>query len=318
MSRVRGGRWAMLALSLLTAATVGACGPEPVGSPVALPSAGVESPGPLEPLGSLPDRMTAAAATAAGRGADVTIAALDRRTGLRVVGGVDTPVETASVAKLFIADDLLYRAATGELPLGGSDYDRITAMLESSDDSAANDLWFRHGDSEIVERTAARHALTGTVAPVDGLWWNTVTTASDLLTWYADLLDGTGGLDEWGRATIVGHLRAAGPVGADGYDQRFGLPDGLSDTTGLGVKQGWMCCLDGRWIHLSTGFVGDDERYVLVVLSRELVHYDADDDRWTDLPDTALFDVTGDASAQHARETVTEVVRTVFGSAGTH
>lgn len=57
MPRVRGGRWAMLTLSLLTAATVGACGPEPVGSPVVLPSAVVESPGPLEPLRSLPDRI---------------------------------------------------------------------------------------------------------------------------------------------------------------------------------------------------------------------------------------------------------------------
>ena len=112
----------------------------------------------------------------------------------------------------------------------------------------------------------------------------------------------------------MGHLLDFEPAGSDGYDQRFGLPDGLPEATELGVKQGWMCCVDGNWIHLSTGFFGDDHRYVVAVLSREKVHYDDPDlAEWTPLPDTALVDVTDDASAAHARDTVTLVVQEAFG-----
>jgi hypothetical protein len=261
------------------------------------------------------ERILAAAALAeTQRGARVTVALLDRETGSRTVAGADEPIETASVVKLFIADDLLFRASVGEIALGEGEYDEIAAMLSRSDDSAANDLWSRYGDGDIVDRVVERHGLIDTRAPVDGKWWNTVTTASDLLTWYDSVLGGTSGLDERGTATIVGHLLDFEPVGADGYDQRFGLPDGLPEATDLGIKQGWMCCVDGSWIHLSTGFFGDDHRYVVVALSREKVHYDDPEwSAWAPLPDTALVDVTGDASARHARDTLTLVIDEAFG-----
>jgi len=326
MSGPRGRRRSIVSL-LFAAATAVACGSVSSDSEVLM--VGVTAPHPTVEFLPVPapevpytmkvqaltDRVVAAAALAeAQRGARVTVALLDRETGSRTVAGADEPIETASVVKLFIADDLLFRAGTGEIALGEGEYDEIAAMLSRSDDSAANDLWSRYGGSEVVDRVVHRHGLTDTSAPYDGNWWNTVTTASDLLTWYDAVLGGTSGLDERGTATLVGHLLDFEPAGSDGYDQRFGLPDGLPDATELGVKQGWMCCVDGNWIHLSTGFFGDDHRYVVAVLSREKVHYDDPDlAEWTPLPDTALVDVTDDASAAHARDTVTLVVQEAFG-----
>lgn len=261
---------------------------------------------------TLADRIEQAVAAAAARGATVTVAVLDRSTGIRTIGGADDPIETASVVKLFIADDLLFRDGLGEIVLTDADYDLIEVMLTASDDSAASTLWDTYGGGAIVERVADRHALTGTVAPEAG-WWNTVTTASDLLTWYDELLSGTGGLDEVSSARVISHLMGFRDTGTDGYDQRFGLPDAAPAAADPGTKAGWMCCLDDSWIHLSTGFFGDDHRYVVVALSKETVTYESDSGRelWF-LPDTSMYDATEDESARHARETVTVVLETVL------
>ncbi|MFZ2529897.1 MAG: hypothetical protein WAX14_19940 [Rhodococcus sp. (in: high G+C Gram-positive bacteria)] len=319
MSGPLGARRRSIASLLFVAATAVACSSSTAdpGAPApaaAAPTEAMQSPRSEDAPASTMRILDAAAFARTQRGAEVTVALLDRDSGSRTVAGVDEPIETASVVKLFIADDLLFRAGIGDIALGDDEYDEIGEMLSRSDDSAASDLWSRYGDTSIVERVVERHGLTATVPPFDGNWWNTVTTASDLLTWYDALLGGTSGLDQRSTATIVGHLLDFEPEGSDGYDQRFGLPDGLPNATDLGVKQGWMCCVDGSWIHLSTGFYGTDHRYVVVVLSREEVRYDDPElNAWAPLPDTALVDVTGDASAAHARDTVTQVVEEAFG-----
>lgn len=295
---------------LLAAGTV-ACGSAPE-----VPGSGSSTTATVETLstGSLDAGMANAVVSAEKRGARLTIAVLDRATGRRVTAGEDGPIETASVVKLFIADDALFRESTGEVALTADDHDLIETMLRSSDDSAASILWARLGGTEIVERVAARHAMTSTAPPVDN-WWNTTTTASDLLTWYDHILGSSAGFTEQGTARMVGHLMEYTDTGTDGYDQSFGLPRGLPDVSGLGVKQGWMCCLDGQWVHLSTGFFGDDHRYVVVVFARETVTYEESDPLYgTDfLPDTGVHDVSDDSSARHARHTLTAAVTESFG-----
>ncbi|MEU5840289.1 hypothetical protein [Rhodococcus sp. NPDC047139] len=265
-------------------------------------------------MDDLPRRIDAAVALAERRGARLTVGVLDRESGTRMLGGANEPFETASTVKLFIAEEVLRQEALGESALSDDDHDLIRSMLRSSDDYAATSLWEAYGGPEIIERVVERHALTGTAPPdPDAWWWNTITTASDLLSWYDDLLDDTG---EEAGARIVGHLMEYTDDGLDGYDQRFGLPAGLDDPVELGVKQGWMCCLSGEWLHLSSGFFGEDHRYVVVVVAREAVTYDASDPLYETgfLPDTALYDATTDGSAQHARETMTMAVETFLGS----
>ncbi len=50
-------------------------------------------------------------------------------------------------------------------------------------------------------------------------------------------------------------------MAADGFDQRFGLFGAIQ---GAAVKQGWMCCVDGRRHLHSVGVLG---RTVVVLLS---------------------------------------------------
>jgi hypothetical protein len=258
---------------------------------------------------ALEARIPMAVESARARGADVNFALLDRETGSYYSSDADEPIETASVSKLFIADEVMFEAQSQNRPVSADELATMTSMLEFSDDNAAYTLWYRYGSSEIVRAVAARYALRNTDAPGDDQWYNTETTPSDLVGYYAGLLNGSGGLTTASTDIIIGMLRRSAPVAADGYKQHFGIVDGLPGETVHAVKQGWMCCVSDRWVHLSTGTIGADNRYVLALSSREDIFY-ADD--MESYPDTAVVDVSDDASALHARDTLTGFVSMLF------
>jgi hypothetical protein len=196
-------------------------------------------------------------------------------------------VGTASVAKLFIADDLLLAESQGRTTLSPDDRAALDVMLQSSDDGAAEKFWGQGGGDNIITEVAGRYGLGSTTPPSDGRWWNTMSTLPDLIHYYEMLLDGTGGLSPERAKIIVNDLAQSTPNGLDGYPQRFGIPDGLFAEP-VAVKQGWMCCIGPAWMHLSTGVIGPDRRYIMVVQSLQ---------------------PSDDATA---RQTITNAVKTIF------
>jgi hypothetical protein len=258
--------------------------PQP--SPLVLPEAPPAQP--TAPLAGLDARVRQATANAAESGADIKTAVLDRNTGQIVSNGANKPFPLASVVKLFIADDLLLQESKGETTLSPADHKTLDLMLRSSDDSAAQMFWDRSGQNAIIARVVARYGLTGTTAPSNGHWDVTQSTASDLVRYYDMLLNGTGGLPPEQANVIISDLAQSTPTGTDGYPQRFGIPEGLYAEP-VAVKQGWFCCWNGaNQLHVSTGAIGPERRYVMAISSLE--------------PD--------DAAA--ARETITQAVRTMF------
>jgi hypothetical protein len=221
--------------------------------------------GPATALAGLDARTHQATNNAADSGATISAAVLDRDTGQLITNGIDAPMPIASVAKLFIADDLLLQEAKGQTQLTASDRQEFDTMLRSSDDSAANDFWSRSGENDIIARVAARYGLTGTSVPYDGHWWNTMSTTTDLVQYYDKLLDGSGGLPPEQASVILSDLAQSSATGSDGYPQRFGIPDGLYGEP-VAVKEGWMPQWNGdNWMHISTGVIGSDRRYVMAI-----------------------------------------------------
>jgi hypothetical protein len=215
---------------------------------------------------TLPERTTTATAQAKSAGAVLTAVIKDRSSGAVVSNGNNSTIAIASVAKLFIADDLLMRESTGDVTLTPADRVSFDRMLQSSDDSAAEIFWQRGGGNSIITRVAARYGLASTNVPSDGMWWNTISTANDLVQYYDMLLSGAGGLPPERANIIMDDLARSTPNGIDGYPQRFGIPDGIPGEP-VAVKQGWMCCVGSAWMHLSTGVVGPDRRFIVVVSS---------------------------------------------------
>jgi hypothetical protein len=258
----------------------------PQGPSAPLPEAAPDQP--ASSFAGLDKRIEQATAEAAAKGADLTTVVLDRSTGRLMSNGNGRGIAIASVVKLFIADDLLRGG-----PLAPDDQKMFEAMLRNSDDSAAEVFWNRGGGSAIISRVAARYGLSGTQPPGDGRWFNTISTAADLVRYYQMMLSGAGGLPREDADMIVDNLAQSAPTGIDGmmpggvYPQRFGIPEGLYAEP-VAVKQGWMCCIGADWMHLSTGVIGADRRYVMVIGS--------------DQP----------ADADEARATITQAVKTMF------
>ncbi|MEE9242772.1 MAG: hypothetical protein V3U55_01760 [Mycobacterium sp.] len=244
----------------------------PLGAMAPLP----ETPPDEPPAGfsGLAGRERLATYEAARAGAEITAAVLDRNTGQLVTNGNGMTMSIASVVKLFIADDLLLQVSRGETTLSPEDRNSLDVMLRASDDSAAEVFWGRSGGSAIISRVVARYGLGSTRPPGNGRWFNTTSTATDLVRYYDMLLAGTGGLPAEQAGIILSNLAASTPTAPDGmmpggvYPQRFGIPDGLFADP-VAVKQGWMCCVGADWMHISTGVVGPSRRYVLVIGSMQ-------------------------------------------------
>lgn len=293
----------IIATAALVLPLVSGCEAKVYGTPPAAPEAPnltVTAPqGSLAPLPEVPPgqpaasfdglnlRMQQATDAAARAGADITVQVLDRNTGRTVSGGNESTIATASVAKVFIADDLLLRESRGEEELSAEDRAAVETMLRSSDDSAAEIFWGRGGGNSVITRIADRYGLESTRPPGNGRWWNTISTAADLVRYYDMLITGAGGLPPDRAAIILSDMAQSTPTGLDGYPQGFGIPDGLYNSQ-VAVKQGWMCCIGSDWMHLSSGFIGADQRFVLAIGSMQA------------------------ADPAAARSTITEAVKTIF------
>jgi hypothetical protein len=238
-------------------------------------------------LGGLQARIQRATDEATAGRATLSVAVLDRKTHELVSYGNPQIVATASVAKLFIADDLLLHESQGKTALSPDDHQALDVMLQSSDDDAAEKFWDQGGGDTIISQVASRYGLSSTTPGDDGRWWNTMSSLSDLIRYYDMLLNGSGGLPPERAKIIVNDLARSTPTGIDGYPQRFGIPEGLFAEP-VAVKQGWMCCIGSDWEHLSTGVIGSDRRYIMVIQSLQ----PADD--------------------ATARQTITQAVKTIF------
>jgi hypothetical protein len=173
------------------------------------------------------------------------------------------PTWTASTIKLAMVVDLFTRDRHGEIHLTADDRALIESMLHSSDDDAADTLWYRYagGDHMGYNKNFAKYGLTS-LAPQQGFsdfypyWGFQKCTPEDLdrLIHYV-LTD----LPADERGYIVGQMRTV----AD--DQQWGVW-GAGPAAKPGNKDGWSK-EQGGWVMNTVGFVGPAERYTLAAMN---------------------------------------------------
>ena len=188
------------------------------------------------------------------------VAVYDRQTGTLHTGGdASTQVSAASTIKLFIAADLLYRDAHRAITLTDDDYAHLTPMITQSSNSAADYLWKKYGQDEIVRDIIARYHLHQTaVSPQPGAWGLTWMTAHDYALVLGHVADDPN-IGPW-LTTTMSHSQQI----VNGFDQWFGIP--ASGIRPFAIKQGWTCCGTGDIMN-STGYVGPHWRYAIAIFT---------------------------------------------------
>jgi hypothetical protein len=201
---------------------------------------------------------------------DLGVAVFDRSTDELAVGerGHER-FYTASLSKLIIIVDVLDRRRTEGLQVSDDDLKLVARALGPSDDSAMSTLWERFDGAGAPARVSAKLGLEGTTAPRRfGQWGEVEATPADYATLWKYVLDD---MPDDDRALLISDMKAAPSTAKDGFDQAFGLlaPDIRGDGSGAVAKQGWMCCFSGRYYLHTAGVVEPEERFVVVLLTRQ-------------------------------------------------
>lgn len=298
---------AVVATCVVIASTSGTTGST---TPAADTAAPVAQPSGPALASDLEARVASATDIAEDRGAEVAIRIVDRVTGEVVDNGNNNQFEAASTIKLLIADYVLYQDQLGRKPITADVRTALRSMLRSSDDSAAETLWWLYGRMDAIEDVVARYRLPGLSPGWDENWFTIELTTTTLTGYYAGLVTGAGGLNAANTGFIVENLRRSTPTGVDGFDQTFGLPAATGAEKPAGFKQGWMCCIGSDWVLLSTGIFGAENRFIVAIAERDTITPDAENDG-SAIPDVNGFVVDGPGGF-HARQTMTLVARELF------
>lgn len=193
---------------------------------------------------------------------------------------------TASTIKLAMTVDLFLRDQAGTVTLSTEDRSLIKAMLHSSDDKAADTLWFRYaGDDHLSFNNAfPKYGMTS-LAPQKGFsnfypyWGFQKCTPDDLDRLMSYVLTK---LPADTRAYILGELRTVAT------NQQWGVW-GAGPAARPGNKDGWSE-EQGGWVMNSVGFVGPGERYTLSMMNN----------------------LRGKGAYNDGKTTITEVARQIF------
>ena len=176
---------------------------------------------------------------------------------------VDTMVWTASTIKLAMIVDLFTRDRAGLISLTATDRTEIQEMLHTSDDDAADALWFRYAGADHLtynDRFPA-YGMTS-LQPQKGFtnyypyWGFQKCTPADLDRLIQYVLTR---LDPADRAYIVDQLQHVAPV------QQWGVW-GAGTAAAPGNKDGWSL-EQGGWVINSVGFAGPGQRYTLAMMN---------------------------------------------------
>nr|WSY57475.1 class A beta-lactamase-related serine hydrolase [Streptomyces sp. NBC_00886] len=186
------------------------------------------------------------------------------------VRGKDVPYDTASIIKVDILAGLLLQAQDAGRGLTQQERARTEAMIEHSDNDAANALWRQIGLAPGLEAVNKRLGLSSTVGGFGGKWGLTRTTVTDqirlLRAVFAD--GGTSSASESALTkTSRNYIRTLMTRIVDG--QSWGVSAASDSGAGWALKNGWLQrSTTGLWDINSVGRVtSGTHHYLVAVLS---------------------------------------------------
>jgi hypothetical protein len=190
------------------------------------------------------------------------VAALDLTTGRSSQAGAHGGMVLASLVKLDILETLLYQRQRSGQPLTDGEEEDVEAMIEHSDNAAADRVFRLIGRAPGLARYNAVLGLHDTVLNTQGLWGLSTTSAADQLLVVRALVSSGSPL------TAASRKYALNLLGAEEADQRWGVSAAADPGSATALKNGWLGVDDdgGRWAANSAGVVRVGGHQVLMVV----------------------------------------------------
>jgi hypothetical protein len=213
--------------------------------------------------GGLDAELAAALAPIARRdGGSFAVGILDETTGAEAVYHGGRYFHAASVENADMLAALLLQHQQSGSPLGSYIGWLAAAMMQSSDNDAANGLWDAAGGLAGMQAANRTLGLRHTGLDPDGYWGLTSTTVTDQLRLLADLTAASSPLHAAARRYALRLMDGAAAA------QRWGASAAASPGPGPAIRNGWMPD-PGRWVINSIGVVRHDGQELLIaVLSK--------------------------------------------------
>jgi beta-lactamase class A len=188
-----------------------------------------------------------------------SVAALNLTTGATFSYGAAGGMTMGSVAKLDILETLLLAHIDGHTPLSDNDVSLATAMIEHSDNNAADALWAEVGGAPVLTVDNVRLGIPNLVLGAGGLWGLGTTSAADQVTLLKNLV-APGPLDPASQQFALGLMHNVEA------DQRWGVGSIADAGTTVANKNGWLGVDtdSGRWLVNSDGIVTVQGQTVLM------------------------------------------------------
>jgi beta-lactamase class A len=180
----------------------------------------------------------------------VSIAATNLSTGVSYTWGATSGMVTASVIKVDTLATLLLQHQLAGKALSDWEDAEAVAMIQHSDNDAADDLWSDVGSDPAVTLANRTFGLTSTVVGDDDLWGLTTTSAADQVILLKQLLTPSA-LDTKSQAYALGLMRGVEA------DQAWGVSAVADANTTTALKNGWLNVSDDDdlWTVNSIGIV---------------------------------------------------------------
>ena len=177
-------------------------------------------------------RARAVESALASRTGIVSVGIVDLDTGAAAAVGDQTPIRSASVIKVSIAVAFLRSLETSGRAISPAEHALLHAMITTSDNDAATELWDTSGDRAGLLDVIAAAGLTATVPDPGGAWGYTLTNGADQARLLYALVRGALLRSEHTQL-LLDTMRGVVP------DQRWGLAEVAPSGTTPAVKNGW-------------------------------------------------------------------------------
>ncbi len=194
-----------------------------------------------------------------GPGDSFSVAGYDLTTGQRIAAGAGGGMTEASIVKLDILETALYRNQTGQ---GGLDDDDIAAMIEHSDNNAADRVYRADNRNTGLQSYNDLIGLAHTQLDPTGAWGLSTTAATDQLILLTQLTSSTSALNAASRAYALNLM------GQVELDQTWGISAAADAGAKSRLKNGWLNIDrdNGLWAVNSDGLTTSGGHPVLLVV----------------------------------------------------